>query len=175
MRRSPGPGGRPGFSLIELVMVVWVIGILLAVAVPTLGSSRDSARVRFAAGTVAQEIRLTGQLAFAHGRKYSLDAASQADTLTRTPLGLDPEVVLTLAGSDFKSVLIPKTTVPYSGVLELDASGDATTSISWTVVSGSVSAIVSQPLGPIDPTISALTKPTTTEVNKYKLRILVAP
>ncbi|MFT5422469.1 MAG: type II secretory pathway pseudopilin PulG [Phycisphaerales bacterium] len=156
-------------------MVVWVLAVLLAVAVPTIGSSRDSARVRFAAGTVAQEIRLAGQLAFAHGRAYSLDAATKADTLIRTPLGLSPEDVVNLAGSEFHSVLIPSAVFPYSNTLELDSGGDAATSVSWTVVSGSIAASVTQPEGPVDPTISSLTKPSAIEISKFKLRVLSLP
>jgi len=154
-------------------MVVWVLAVLLAVAVPTIGSSRDSARVRYAAGTVAQEIRLTGQTAFAHGRSYTLDAATKADTLTRTPLGLDPEVVLQLSAPEFQCVLIPSTLFPYGSTLQLDSGGDATSAVSWTIVSGSIAATVTQPEGAVNPTISTLTKPTAAEIDKYKLRILV--
>lgn len=153
-------------------MVVWVIGILLAVAVPTIGSSRDAARVRFTAGTVAQEMRLAGQLAFSHGRTYSLNAATQPDALTRTGLGLDSEVVLDLLEPAFRSVLIPSTIYPLSNTLGFDKSGDASSSVSWTVVSGSISASVSQPLGPVNPTISSLTKPSAAQESKYNLRVL---
>lgn len=156
-------------------MVVWVLGILIAVAVPTIGSTRDASRVRFAAATVAQDIRLTGQLAFSHGRAYSLDASKQPDALIRTGLGLESEVVLDLLSSDFRSVLVPSTLYPLSATLELSKSGEATSAVSWTVVSGSIAADVSQAVGPVNPTVSALTKPSKALQEKYNARVISAP
>ena len=68
---------KKGFTLVELVIVVAVMAILVAVAIPTIGSISGSARTSVA-NTNAQTIESMIKLAEAEGSKTSSDAVSNA-------------------------------------------------------------------------------------------------
>ena len=171
-RRSPGPGGRPGFSLIETVMVVWVVGILMAVAIPTFGSARNTSRARIGAGAVAEEIRHAGQTAFAERRVHTLDAGTQTDALLLKPQARPSQLVLDLQSDAFRSVLVASTLDHYGTSLTLNSGGDATSAVSWSVVCGSTSVTVTQEVGAVNPVIGPPSKASKTATDKYIARIL---
>ncbi len=63
---------RRGFTLIEMVMVMTMIGILLAVAIPFIGSSTNKGNVRGALDAVSTMHAIAKQSAIQRGRQSML-------------------------------------------------------------------------------------------------------
>jgi type IV fimbrial biogenesis protein FimT len=66
LKRAHRPA--PGFSLIELMVVIALIGILLVIAIPAFGKWNADTRVRSVAESLTNAIRLTQSMAIARGR-----------------------------------------------------------------------------------------------------------
>lgn len=84
--------GRKGFTLIELMVVILIVGILAAVAIPLMRGRIDSAKwseANAAAGTIRSALRAYWA---EKGPTYANYAADlQGDVLVfGTPLGIDP-------------------------------------------------------------------------------------
>ncbi len=74
--------GRSAFTLIELMVVIGIIALILAIALPALGGARTSAKQLLALSNVAQTQKMFEQYASDHGR-YPFRAAGDQ------PAGLD--------------------------------------------------------------------------------------
>jgi len=74
-----------GFSLIELMVVISVIGILLALGVPTFAKWITDSRVRGAAENLTSGLRLAQASAIAHNRVTVFGLTSAAPSITATP------------------------------------------------------------------------------------------
>jgi type IV fimbrial biogenesis protein FimT len=57
----PLPGRRTGFSLLETLMVLSILGIVLAVALPSYSRSASTQRARAAAHVLASDLRVAQQ------------------------------------------------------------------------------------------------------------------
>ena len=68
--------GHPGLTLLELIIVLAVVGVLAAFAVPTIASSWQSASLRGAAREIASAIGLARQLAVSRKVPVCVDAVA---------------------------------------------------------------------------------------------------
>jgi len=71
-RGRPRPGDERGLTLAELLIVLTLVLIVAAFAVPTTAATVDAGRVNHAAGTMATRFRLARQEAIAQSRSVAL-------------------------------------------------------------------------------------------------------
>jgi prepilin-type N-terminal cleavage/methylation domain-containing protein len=90
--RATGRAARAGHTLLELIVVLTVVGITLAIAIPRVRDSLDRISVRSAAGDVRATLRFARTMALAGNRAVAVDIDSVTGTL-RVRRG--PEVLLT--------------------------------------------------------------------------------
>jgi prepilin-type N-terminal cleavage/methylation domain-containing protein len=67
MKKSNAKSWRNGFSLIELIMIILIIGILMSTALPRLFATRDDARLAADVSNMAECITEAGALYTAQG------------------------------------------------------------------------------------------------------------
>ncbi len=65
-------GQRDGFTLIELVVVIMILGVLSSVTLPSLQGVSPKYRLRAAARSVSSQIHLVHSLASTIGKQYAL-------------------------------------------------------------------------------------------------------
>ena len=71
--------GRSGFTLLELLVTLAVVGLLLGLAVPTMGRLVDSARLRSAAEAFSQELKQARNHALTHQQNVYFSVSVIAD------------------------------------------------------------------------------------------------
>jgi prepilin-type N-terminal cleavage/methylation domain-containing protein len=81
---------KAGFTLVEIMIVVLIIGILLAIAIPNFVSARESSRAKACIGNLKQIDSATQQ--------YCMDKKLDATKYTATPPTLDSTAATTLVG-----------------------------------------------------------------------------
>jgi len=75
---------KKGFTMIELIFVIVIIGILAAVAIPRLAATRDDAKVATGLSEVSMVLREVSNSYTAHG-----DYNASIDDVTNVPLFTD--------------------------------------------------------------------------------------
>ncbi|KAF0095138.1 MAG: hypothetical protein E1N59_1184 [Puniceicoccaceae bacterium 5H] len=127
MSARPVSVRRAGFSLIELVTVIAVIGILLALIVPAVGGIQDGARKAQAANKLRQIAQSYQTYLQRTGGQKALNASNAhawaAELAERADLNV-PDVWIV-----DEDPLVVATTATRPGVIALPPSGDAT---NWT-------------------------------------------
>jgi len=80
MRESPKKSSRAGFSLIELLVVLGIIGVSAAIAVPNVISYLRTYRIRSAAQELATNINAARTRAILKSGNYGVDFVVQDET-----------------------------------------------------------------------------------------------
>ena len=84
------PKNKAGFTLVEIMIVVLIIGILLAIAIPNFVAARESSRAKACIGNLKQIDSATQQ--------YCMDQKLNATSYTATPPVLTVGAATTLVG-----------------------------------------------------------------------------
>ena len=81
---SRGANARPGFTLLELVLVLAIMGVLAAIAVPRFNSSAVNYRIESAAWRLKADLTYARQLAKTAGasRSVTFDVSANQYTLS---------------------------------------------------------------------------------------------
>lgn len=87
---------QPGFTLIELMIVVIIVGVLALIAVPRFGGAQNTERLKGAMRRIDADLRLARGRALDRGASYTLSF----NTATRS-YSLAPGVPGALGAADF--------------------------------------------------------------------------
>lgn len=71
-----------GFSLVELIVVIAIMGIMSALIIPKMGSSSSEAKVKAAAREVVTNSRYARDQAITHGKDYTITFNKDASSYT---------------------------------------------------------------------------------------------
>ncbi len=129
---------RSGFTMIELVFVIVILGILASVAIPKLAATRDDAQIAKSTSEVSSLVQDIGSYYTAHGQ-----LENNVSKMTNVPLytdsaGTTPADSLTLVGGTATAYYVDKKRAKkclavdfndVNGTVTLSADGEATQSI----------------------------------------------
>lgn len=143
------------FSLIELILVVSIVGVVSAIALPRLGSVLDTHRVDQAAARLANDLELLRTAARARSTTTTLTVNGKFSewTLsgTKDPAAADPDSTVRLAEAPYFASFDSSVT-PGELVLTFNPSGIPSQTYRFTIRSGaqSRSVTINRPGGAIE-------------------------
>jgi len=76
-----------GFTLIEMMVVIGIIGVIIAIAVPNFAAMQAKARIRAGAYEIAQDLRQIRERALSIGREYSVGRKDDRSYRITSPEG----------------------------------------------------------------------------------------
>jgi prepilin-type N-terminal cleavage/methylation domain-containing protein len=126
-RRGRHHGGDAGFTLIELLVVMVVMGVLMALAIPSWSHYQNKQDYLGSARTVVAELRQVQLQAVAQETKYRVDFAVGGRTLTEYRCDITPPAT-TCTYSFTKTVTLPGTAAKFSSPSFTTNLGAASTS-----------------------------------------------
>jgi len=142
---------RAGYTLIELVLVMALLGVASLVAAPAVGRAVDGIRVRTEVAGVASLLRWARAEAVTRGRTYAVTLDTDGRALLVRPRGVEPTTgserrrqlsSLVQVGPASGSVLPPITFTPQGrssgGALRIDAAGPRAYIVTVDVLTGRV-------------------------------------
>jgi prepilin-type N-terminal cleavage/methylation domain-containing protein len=93
--RGRAGGPRAGFTLVEMLLVVTILGIVAAVVIPTLDSTTGQVSLESLARLVAADLRLARQAAVQYNTSYTVafDLAANTYQIMHTGSGGPPPLV----------------------------------------------------------------------------------
>jgi len=99
---------RSGFTMIELVFVIVILGILASVAIPKLAATRDDAMIAKSTSEVSSLIQDIGSYYTAHGQLENNVSKMTNVKLYTDSAGTTPAESLSLSGSTATAYYIDK-------------------------------------------------------------------
>ena len=93
-----------GFTIIEMMIILAIIGVILTVAAPNFNAYRQNTNLKEAARDISSDISLYKQRAVAENRRYRINFSAAANTYT-----IQQETVVNNTGTGNYVDLITKT------------------------------------------------------------------
>jgi len=86
-KRIKGGFMKKGFTLIEMMVVIGIIGVIIAIAIPNFAAIQARARIRAGAYEVAQDMRQIREKALSMGREYAVERLDASTYRVTSPEG----------------------------------------------------------------------------------------
>lgn len=78
---------KKGFTLIEMMVVIGIIGIIMVIAIPNFAAMQAKARIRAGAYEIAQDLRQIRERALSLGREFTVDRVDERTYSVTNPDG----------------------------------------------------------------------------------------
>jgi len=108
--RQPSTGKQKGFTLVETMVVILVLGVLAAIAAPSFISMIDKQRITKAAEAIVSDLRWARGESIRRGKEIRITYTTGANwsyTVTILPSGT---AIKTVSSADFPAVTLSSTT-----------------------------------------------------------------
>ena len=105
-----------GFSLVELVLVIAILGLVALVVVPRFSSYEDDKKIALAASELADALRFARSSAMGSGQKHRVKIEPADETYS---VMLTQSLALVMHPVDKKDYIVDLTNAPFTGGVDL--------------------------------------------------------